>query len=133
MANNPDEEVQSARKAKTAATVVSVQEPKGSIVVPISVTRRMKIYPIPEHELTMLQSLSSDKTFWSSVGSGAFALILGGLWDWCQLTTNPSTISKLIMAVLVLVCIFSFARSGWRKWSVNKRLEEILSESQSSQ
>jgi hypothetical protein len=87
----------------------------------------MKIYPIPAPELELLKSWGSDKTFWSSVGSGILALLAGCIWDWSQLPegTKSTNVSKLIFWVLVAVCAFSYGRAGWRAWKVNKALEEI--------
>lgn len=115
------------------ATGVSVSSDQpGAMVLKMYTTRQMKVYPIPEHELKMLQSLSSDKTFWSSVGSGVLVLLLGCLWDWSQLIppATPSPTSKLFAAVLVVICLFSLSRAAWRKWTVKQTLEKILSESE---
>jgi hypothetical protein len=118
--------------AEAKSVSVSTEQPSGAMVVQMYTTRQMKVYAIPEPELNMLQALSSDKTFWSSVGSGALVLLLGCLWDWSQLAppASPSPTAKLFAAVLVIVCLFSFGRAAWRKWTVKQTLEKILSESE---
>ena len=111
----------------TGATGVSFSSEHGAFMVPSHVTRYMKIYPIPEHELELLRSWGSDKTFWSSVGSGILALLAGCVWDWSQLPNGAQTTatSKLIFWVLVAACVFSYARAGWRALKVNQALKKI--------
>jgi hypothetical protein len=128
--NNPSESVQIVKKEQQPM-VVSQEKAEGATVLLVNVKRQMKVYPIQEHELTMLQSLSGNKTFWSSVGSGAVSFLLVCCWEWSQMPKDHemSVFSKLIMVILLVVAVFSFGRAWWKKHTINKRLQQILSES----
>ena len=130
MPNNPPEGVEVAAQEQQPM-VVSQQQSAASIVL-LQVKRSMKVYPIQEHELMMIQSWGSDKTLWSSVGAGALAWLLSCCWDWAQMpeSSHMSLGAKLFIGVLLAACAFSFCRAGWRKWRIKKSLDKILSESE---
>src|SRR4051812_2253538 len=104
----------------------------GSVVLPIHVTRHVKVYPIQKHELATLQAMSGEKTFWAAVAAGAFVFIIDCLWSWCQLPDEsklpPRSIAIIVFAAVV--CVFSLGKAEMQRRAANRRLEEILSETE---
>jgi len=102
----------------------------GAVYHPLHVKRMVKIYPIQEHELHALQNLSAEKTLWSSVASGALALLLGCLWEWSQLPKGASLgkESTLLLVITSSVAVFGFMKAELNKREAKVRLKKLLEE-----
>lgn len=111
---------------------VTPEQHQGAIYRPLHVERQVKIYPIQEHELTTLSTLSTHVTLWCSIGSMAVALLLGCLWDMMNLAekSSPSRQAIVFMLACFAIAAASFITAYMYKASGKSALEKILAETQ---
>lgn len=108
----------------------------GALYTPLHVERRVKIYPIQEHELTTLSLFSTTITVCSSIASATLIFVLGIAWNLATATgaidptvRRMSALGITIGAVVVLICA-AIAFGAWRKRG--SELSKILSESRAT-
>lgn len=101
--------------------------------MPLHVGRKVKIYPIQEHELESLNDLSGNTTLWTSIGSSAVVVVIGCVWDMLQASQetpkppfNQATLAFTILCAVIGVVSFIVAHNYNRRKKT--RLEKILSE-----
>ncbi|BCX48149.1 hypothetical protein HAHE_20570 [Haloferula helveola] len=60
---------------------ISAPPPRTSYYEAIHCYRKVKTYPIQEHELSALDESNSNFTLWASLGTGFIFLSIGCVWD----------------------------------------------------
>jgi len=116
----------------TSLTAASGQQRHGALYTPLHVERRVKIYPIQEHELTTLGMFSTTVTVCSSIASGTFVFLLGIAWNLATATTTidptvrrMSSLALVLGGIVIAVC-GTIGVAAFRKRS--SELAKILSE-----
>jgi hypothetical protein len=115
------------------ATAVFSGSPAGAVYKPLHVERRVKIYPIQEHELTTLSMFSTIVTVCASIASATFGFLLNIALDIATAPPDtPQAIRDMRWAGVVISAIIILACGGvgvpaFR--SKGSELKRILSES----
>lgn len=98
--------------------------------MPLHVGRKVKIYPIQEHELESLNDLDSNYTLWSSIGTTGIGLVAGFAWSILQTPDGTKTSAGAIWFTLLCAAISIASFMIAKRYKIRKgtRLEKILSE-----
>ena len=129
MASDSGSSVGEQALAVTTSKDISVST-GGAQLVPENLTRKVKIYPIQEHELTSLDDLGKNSTIWAAIGAGAVTLATNCIWDIFKSTpTSPVSIEeKGFMWLMIAAFTVSSAVSWWYERRRKTRLQTIVSE-----
>lgn len=102
----------------------------GALYVPIHAERRVKIYPIQEHELTNLAVLSTVVTVCAAIASGTLAFMLSVVWD-MAISTQPDVqkAGNGFLAICGVVIVGCVGIGIWAHCSRGGQLKKILTES----
>lgn len=84
----------------------------------------MKMYLVQENELKTISVFNSQMTLWSSIGTGALALVVACLWDLVTSDVDSRTGVVFCIATL-LVAAISGGIVRWNYSSRNALLTEI--------
>lgn len=111
---------------------ISIETPAGAVYQPLHVGRKVKIYPIQEHELNTIGVHNSQVALWSSIGTSAVVLIVSCIWDEIQ---NSEPVSGGAVGFMIL-CGLAALVSGVLAWRANSakksQLQAILEETEQS-
>ena len=113
----------------------STPEPKdiiqGAVYEPVHGTRKVKIYPIQEHELNTISICNSQVTLWSSVASAFIALIAACVWDLVTSEIPDKTTAFTFIVACAIVSLVSIIIASYYWHQKRNELDQIKKETSS--
>lgn len=106
---------------------------RGAMYVPLHGTRKVRIIPIQEHELTTISICNTQVALWCSIGTLAIGLLLSCVWDLCTLPEGEemSAASWVFAGACALGAVLSYGLAWLHHRKGNDEVAKIVGETES--